>query len=268
MATLSAEALSGLRVLVTRPSERAAELITALQGAGAQALHLPALEIAPLDNDKHASALLQARQCILDLDHYDDIIFISVNAVEYGMAMIDNYWPQLPVRQSYWAIGKATKDALAQHGIQACGGDGAMNSESLLAHADLQSLSHRKFAIVRGIGGRETLADTLRTRGARVDYIECYQRQAPAGSNAERLNAIAAANINCSVVNSGESLHNLTSWLPSNHRLFQCPIITPGERVAALAAKLGYARTVAAENASLDATLSALLAARSAALSL
>lgn len=260
MATPSADRLRELRVLITRPADRAGELLDALKTAGADTLHLPALTIAALDEHQHSSQLQRARQSILDLDHYDALIFISVNAVEHGMAMIENYWPQLPVKQTYWAIGAATCKALAERGIRAAAGDGAMNSEALLARPELQSMTHQKIAIVRGLGGRETLAHTLRERGARVDYIECYQRQAPVASASEQCALIDRFQPNCSVVNSGETLLNLSHWLPSEHPLFQCPIITPSERVTALARKLGYARPVTAENAGLDATIHALLA--------
>lgn len=264
MATPSADCLRGLRVLITRPADRAAELLNTLTALGAETLHVPALAIAPLDEQQHADQLQHARQCILDLDHYDALIFISVNAVEYGVAMIENYWPQLPVRQTYWAIGRATARALARHGIHAAASDSAMNSEALLARPELQSLAHQKIAIVRGLGGRETLADTLRTRGARVDYIECYQRQAPSASGGEQCALIDGFKPDCSVVNSGETLLNLSHWLPTDHRLFHCPIITPSERVTALARKLGYARPVTAENAGLDATVEAIVASRTA----
>ncbi len=262
MATPSADCLRELRILITRPADRADELLDALKRAGAATLHLPALAIAALDEHQHAPQLQRARQSILDLDRYDALIFISVNAVEYGMAMIENYWPQLPVKQTYWAIGLATSKALAEHGIRAAAGDGAMNSEALLARPELQSLTHQHIAIVRGLGGRETLAETLRGRGAKVDYIECYQRQPPAASTGEQRALIDRFQPNCSVVNSGETLLNLSHWLPTDHPLYQCPIITPSERVTALARKLGYARPVTAENAGLDATIQALRASR------
>lgn len=247
--------LKGWRVLVTRPSERAAELLAALQTRGAETLHIPMLEIAPLPEPE----LAPARQRVLDLDRYDALIFISVNAVHYGAELIDCLWPQWPARQRYYAIGAATTTAL-----QACGlrvetdPTESMTSEALLADPSLQSLEHQRIAIVRGLGGRETLADTLRERGATVDYIECYQRQTPKLDQQDFLNQLEDACINAAVINSGESLENLSALLPDSHWLFQQTVIVPSDRVAALAAKLGYANAIAAQNAGTDATVAAL----------
>lgn len=250
--------LKGWRVLVTRPAERAAELLAALQARGAETLHIPMLEIAPLREPE----LAPARQRVLDLDRYDALIFISVNAVHYGAELIDSLWPQWPARQRYYAIGAATASALEVLGLNApapgAGTGQSMTSEALLAQPSLLSLEHQRIAIVRGLGGRETLAETLRERGAQVDYIECYQRQTPTLDQQDFLNQLEDARINAAIINSGESLENLSALLPDRHWLFQQPVIVPSTRVAALAAKLGYANAIAAQNAGTDATVAAL----------
>ncbi|WP_101758476.1 hypothetical protein [Oceanicoccus sp. KOV_DT_Chl] len=43
--------------------------------------------------------------------------------------------------------------------------DSTMDSETLLQHAQLQSVKQQKILIVRGIGGREYLAEQLTARG-------------------------------------------------------------------------------------------------------
>ena len=54
-----------------------------------------------------------------------------------------------------------------------------MNTEALLKLPELHQIDGQRFLILRGVGGRETLATQLRARGAHVDYAECYRRVEP-----------------------------------------------------------------------------------------
>ena len=164
--------LQGLRILITRPEGRNEELRSALVAAGAQVWVHPLLRIVPLDeNDERYQ---HARRCLLDLDLYQHIIFISVNAVACGMALIDDLWPQYPLGVRCHAIGAATAKALhdwpwpagALTPLEAQQG-GAMDSDSLLASAAFNGVDGQRVLIVRGCGGREQLAQKLRERNAR-----------------------------------------------------------------------------------------------------
>ena len=81
MATASQPDLASLRVLVTRPVERSAELVAALTAAGAKVLTQPLLNIAPLTAPRHEAELQRSRQLFMNLDCYQHLIFISVNAL-------------------------------------------------------------------------------------------------------------------------------------------------------------------------------------------
>ena len=76
---------------------------------------------------------LRARQQILQLDRYQQLIFISTNAVHSGLAWINLYWPQFPQGLNCSAIGKATAAALAEYDLHAAHDALSMNSEALLA---------------------------------------------------------------------------------------------------------------------------------------
>lgn len=260
MATkLTNMSLTGLRVLLTRPTGRAEELLAALHEEGASTLHIPLLDIRELDPEQDAQTIQRNRERVLDLDRYQKLIFISANAVQHGASLVEQYWPQWPVQQMHLAIGAATAAALARRGLSAVAAvNSSMDSESLLASDTLQAVDGERIAIFRGVGGRETLAATLRERGARVDYIECYKRCAPEFNAEQTLSRINDFAANALVVNSGETLENLSALLPAGHDLYQCPLVLPSERVAVLASKLGYAKTITAINAGTAATLAAL----------
>lgn len=250
--------LAGLEVLVTRPAERADTLVEAIRAAGGRARHRPLLEIVALDRGTDADIWRQTDEKLRALDRYQRVIAASVSAVHYGLAWIGRHWPLLPPLRWY-AIGTATAAALAERGVAATAVTGSMTSEELLALPELQRLAGERALLLRGVGGRELMAETLRARGAAVDYAECYRRRNPAlGDNERAALWQPAADVVC--VNSGETLANLWHHLPEpGRRLYrQRPLLVPSERVAEQARGLGCERVLVAANAGTEATLAAL----------
>lgn len=250
--------LGGLTVLVTRPAGRADALLAAIRAAGGEPRHVPLLAVVPLDPAEDAAVCAQTRRRVMDLDRYRRVIAISVNAVHYGVDWIAQYWPQLPVGIDWYGIGAATVAALTERDIAAR--SAADNStEGLLALPELQHPEGERILILRGVGGRETLAQTLAARGARVDYAECYRRRQPQLDSARRA-ALWQPPADVVLVNSGETLVNLWHYLPEPGRRLYCarPLLVPSARVAAQARALGFARVLVAADAGTAATLAAL----------
>jgi uroporphyrinogen-III synthase len=252
------------RVLVTRPAAQQQSLCDALTQAGFDAIGLPMLHIVPIAANATAAQAIKNR--VLALDNYQHVIFISANAVECGMTWLTTHWskhrgrPQWPAAIRWYAIGRATAQQLASYAIDAVEGGDAMNSETLLANPQLLKVSGQRILIVRGIGGRETLAHTLRERGAQVDYCEVYERHA-ASYATPQLQAFFAGGERAIIANSGETLLALLAQADVEQRrdaLLQTPVIVPGERVAQLAMEKGFTNVVTAKNASADATIAAL----------
>ncbi len=251
---------TGLDVLLCRPQQAAVSLQERIESAGGQCFHVPCMQIVELDDPKAVAAI---KSRILDFDHYPYVIFISQNAVKYAGSWIDQYWPQLPMGQHYLAIGAATAEAAANIGFaEMAQAEGAMDSEALLALPVLQELSDQKVLIFRGQGGRETLAQALRQRGATVDYCELYRRACPEGLPESLLASPFAktAARKMIMVHSGESLENLHRGIQeaglASWRHYE--LICPSQRVAELARGLGFSRAHAASNAGEPAMLEAL----------
>lgn len=152
--------LHGLGVLVTRPVDQANGLLQQLWQLGAQTWHWPTLSIEPLP-----FKIPDGAPCEL-------LIFISVNAVTHGAALLQRY-PQARLA----AVGAATASALEAlgHSPDAVPQIGS-SSEALLAHPLLLT-PPAHITLVRGQGGRELLQDTLTARGATVTIIEAYARR-------------------------------------------------------------------------------------------
>jgi uroporphyrinogen-III synthase len=157
-------------VVVTRPAGQAGGMLRLLARHGYRAVHCPALEIQPITPDA------RSRHCLMDLAHYHAVFFVSTNAVQWGMDALRDYWPQWPVGVHWLAVGEATAEALAREGVTPQRPERDFNSEAVLALDCLRDLTEKRVLIMRGESGRELLAETLRDRGASVDYIALYRR--------------------------------------------------------------------------------------------
>lgn len=245
-----------LTLWLTRPEGTADELTQACAEHGIGVVQLPLMDIVPFD-DAGAAARM-----VMNLDQYSHVIFISANAVRYGMALIEQYWPQLPVGVQWLAIGTATAKALQRHDVQVVAADGAMNSEALLSQDTLQAGEQlQRVLIMRGVGGREHLAEVLRQRGAHVNYCELYQRTAPDYPQGIVAHVFDTLGVNCWLASSTETLHNglMLAAREGREDVLQAPVIVPGSRVADAAREAGCQRVVQAENAGSQAVMTALL---------
>ncbi len=244
-------------VLVTRPEGQAEALCTALAAAGFPAHHLPLLALAPLPELSPTQ-----RRLVQDLGRFAHVIFISGNAVRFGLEWIRDFWPELPAAPKWYAVGAATARLLAQHGVEVLQPGGEMTSEALLALPQLEDVAGQRILIVKGEGGRNTLRDSLADRGAQLAELACYRRLRPdyrPGELAARLSHWA---IGVVMLSSGEGLEHLLALLSPEEsiRFRLITLLVPSERVAAMARGAGWERVMVAENASDAAMLRALQA--------
>lgn len=213
-----------------------------------------AIEPISIDAEKQA-----VKSHILEFDNFSAAIFVSQNAVRYGLEWLDRYWPQLPEGVAYYAVGATTAGVLAAEGLEVIAADSAMNSEALLQLLDGKLNAGDKVLIFRGCGGRTLLGDELAKRGCQVSYAELYHRLLPEPSVAE-LAALNLGDGDILTVHSGESLQNLLQLLQRAEvkSWAALPLLVPGQRIAAMAQELGFDCVISAENASDDSMYQAL----------
>ncbi len=233
-------------VLVTRPVGQAKALCDALAARGFTAFAQPLLELQPL-----SSLSREAQASIDNLDDYRHIIFISGNAVHFGLPKIQARWPQLPAAVQVYAIGERTAAMLRNCGVEALCASPAMTSEALLSLPQLQAVAGEKILIVKGEGGRQRLREDLSRRGGAVAELACYRRLCPTlapGELADKLSTWAIEHI---VISSGEGLCNLLTLLSPAETINLCtvPVIVPSRRVARMAEEAGFSTVYTAENA-------------------
>lgn len=224
-----------MRLIVTRPAAQAAAWVDALLALGVDAQSLPLLGIAALDDTAPLHAAWRR------LDAYMLVVFVSANAVQHFFRARP-HGATWPVGVLAGATGPGTSAALRAAGL----GDAAIveppadapafDSEALWARLAARDWTGRRVLTVRGEGGRDWLADTLRAQGAQPEFVAAYRRVAPSLDDAGRALLQAAL--------AEPALH---TWLFSSSEAAQhLPALAPGadwSRSRALASHSRIART-------------------------
>lgn len=221
-------------MLVTRPARQAAGLARQLAALGAVPIVIPAIVILPPAEREHLDRVHAT------LAEFDVAIFVSANAVEYGVP-VPALWP---ATLATFAPGPGTAAALAATGILDVHIPATtFDSEGLLALPDLAHVAARRIVIFRGEGGRGDLANELRQRGADVTYVECYRRAAPTSAAAGLREVLRTGRAHALTLTSSEGLDNLCALLEEQDlwRFKQLPAFMPHPRIAEHARALGFA---------------------------
>lgn len=248
--------LEGLGVVLTRPRRESERVAAILAGEGARTFVFPALEIEALPATPKLEAAIAA------LGAAKLAIFVSVNAVEQGLAAVarNHAWPA-GVRVA--AVGEATAEALRNSGFPAViSPRDRYDSDGLLALAELQAVRGEAIIVFRGEGGRERLKDVLESRGARVVHAECYRRVRPQADARPLLDAWDRGEVHAVSALSAETLENFVALMGDEGRepLRRTPLLVPHGAIAGSPAARAFQRTVVTPpgHAALVAALSLL----------
>jgi len=245
--------LDGKTILVTRPAKQAASLARALQELGAKAPRVPLLEIVPAGlDDALTTQLSKVSAC-------DTLICVSVNAAELGLQHCETLSLELP--DKIIAVGQATAAVFQRHDVtNVYTSDTGSDSEALLALQQLRDVTGNNIQIWRGGKGRKLLGDTLTERGAYLELVDLYQRQAPELSTSE-LNQLLSTDVDIISVTSVSSLQNLNEQLQANSQsVADKTLLLGSQRIYQKATAMGVppAQCLVAENPGNDAMLDAL----------
>ena len=223
--------LKGKGIVVTRPASLAKGLADQIEAAGGKAFLFPAIEIEPLTPAPPSATP-------------DLAVFISPTAVREGLKHLSAL-PQAQ-RVRVVALSKGTRRELERQGVAvALSADEGADSEALLALPELRQVAAQRVAIFRGEGGRSVLGDTLRSRGASVEYVECYRRVRPHSDPAPLVAAWRAGGVHAVTVSSAQGLGHLFEMLDAE-LLRGLPLFVPHARVADEARRLGARETFVA----------------------
>lgn len=171
------------QVIVTRPQPQADEWVARLRSLGLAAGALPLLGI---DDPTDAAAVQAAWRTLAGVGELPAMVmFVSPSAV-------DRFFAQRPAGLAWPAgvlacgPGPGTRSALRLAGVPEAAlrspaeDAGRFDSEALWQLIGQQiAWPGRQALVVRGDGGRDWLAETLRSHGATVVFVEAYRRTAP-----------------------------------------------------------------------------------------
>jgi uroporphyrinogen-III synthase len=232
-AAADAGALAGRHIVVTRPAGQNERLAQLIRAAGGAPILFPTIEIVDVIDSGPLAAVADR------LDTVDFAVFVSPNAVDKAMTLIHRRrgWPRT-LRAA--TVGPASVQALARYGVaNVIAPLDRFDSEALLERPEFAEVAGTRIVIFRGEGGRELLGDTLRARGATVDYVACYARARPKGDSKSLLRAYDK--IDAVTVSSSEGMRNLFAMLDERGVLWlkRTPVFAPHARIAAVARALG-----------------------------
>jgi len=232
--------LKGRHVVVTRPTGQAAHLATELAARGARPVLYPVLEIRDIDD------IAPVLDAAIRLESFDLAVFVSPNAIEKALALIlpRRSWPAA-LRVA--ALGKSSERELARHGIHdVISPPLRFDSEALLELPELSAVQGKRVVIFRGEGGRELLGDTLKARGAAIEYVTCYRRAKPSLDPAPLLKLWEEGRLDAVTLTSSEGLRNFVEMVGhlGHAWLKKTPAFLPHVRIAEQARSLGLANVV------------------------
>ena len=237
-----------MRIIVTRPAAQAADWVARLQARGIDAVALPLIGIAPVEG---GAALVAAW---LTLQRQRLVVFVSPNAAGQFFARRAplSAWPVNVLAAS---PGPGTTRLLVELGVPAAqivepAADAAQfDSESLWLQLSTRDWHGADVLIVRGDGGRDWLADTLRSHGARVATVAAYRRVAPTFDEpaaALLRAAIERPQSHLWFFSSSEAIDNLAAAVPPAAAAggLRGRAIATHPRIAARARQLGFAPVI------------------------
>ena len=236
----SGRSLRGKRFLVTRPEGQATGLVEGIRGLGGEVAHIPLLAIEAV-TDQSALERIAGR-----LADYRACIFISANAARIAWPALSKAgWPQGVAGA---AVGPGTARTLQALGVsEVVVPVSRFDSEGLLAEPFFteDQCRDQAFALIRGEGGRDFLAQSLRARGALVDEAAIYRRSLhPQALSRLQAWLDAGTGADTLLISSSESLQRIMGDAPQALAdvLRKTPMVVPHSRIAEKARALGCSR--------------------------
>ena len=229
--------LKNKSILITRPKMQTERLASELAAKGGVVVMAPMINIEPTTN-------FDLRSVILILQQSAAVIFVSVNAVKYGLRNSLELIDSLKGKDIF-AVGKSTALTLVDRGLEnVVFPKDDHTSEGLLDLEQLRSAAvlAKTVTIFKGIGGRPILGSILQDRGALVRTVECYTRTHTCFSLRDLLGLHDLKMPSVIVATSVSILVNLVRKIENENLncLYEVPMIVASRRLERFAKSTGF----------------------------
>jgi uroporphyrinogen III methyltransferase / synthase len=235
--------LEGRTIVVTRARAQAQRFAQLLEAAGARVLQAPTIVIEPPASWELLDAALGA------LDSFTWIVFTSVN----GVAMVDR---RLSARGLAWAaiarkrvaaIGPATAEALAEHGLRVELVPTEYRAEALVEALRRVVGPADRVLLPRAKETRDVLVVELRRLGVTVTEVPAYQTRRIEDGVARLRDALASGSVDAVTFTSSSTARNFAEQFSDDERSAwrgRIAVASIGPITAATAAEYGLSTDV------------------------
>jgi hydroxymethylbilane synthase len=210
--------LSGRRIIVTRASQQAGELMRELEALGAEVIACPTIEIRePVSWDGLDEAIAQ-------LSHYEWLAFTSANGVDFFLRRLDELGhgraELTPLK--ICAVGRKTAERLRSEGLRVDLTPARFTAESLVEafikrYGVGQKLRGSRMLLPAARITRDVIRPALHKLDIQVDVVEAYQTLAPAIKSEEIMELLGEAQADYIVFTSPSTVANLAILLETDN---------------------------------------------------
>lgn len=235
--------LEGRTIVVTRAAAQARRFVELLQADGARVIEAPVIAIEPPASWAPLDAALDA------LERYTWVVFTSVN----GVAMVDRRlrergraWAPI-ARKRVAAIGPATADALAEHGVRVEAVPGEFRAEALVERLRGDLGSEDLVLLPRAARTRDLLVTELSRIAGEVTEVPAYSTRRVEGDGGRLREALAARAVDAVTFTSSSTACNFAELFSEEERrawLSRVVVAAIGPITAATAAEYGLRATI------------------------
>jgi len=224
-------------VLLTREERYLGNTVDLLTSLDYHPLHISTMITVPNNSSNVLTMFSQ-------LHDFTDVLFVSRNAVQTAIPMIEQQINAFPDDIRAMAVGSETAKQLFRYNIDAVFPKEGSGADALLEDPKLQDLSGRKILVVRGSHGLDWPAEEMTRRGAEVLTVESYEHIEPY-SIASQIDVVFLPELDHQIegifVHSPLSVKNLLPHvMRHSERLKGTKLVAGSRRIANTAKKCGW----------------------------